>query len=88
MNYRTLLRSARQAFALYLAHRGGDHFLVEVTSSRFDGLSLLEQHKLVYAAVQSRLDDGSIHRFRAHAVVLATGGYGNVFFLSTNAISP
>ena len=26
---------------------------------------------------------GKLHRFSAHAVVLATGGYGNVFFLST-----
>ena len=31
------------------------------------------------------LRDGEIHRFAADAVVLATGGYGNVFFLSTNA---
>jgi len=29
---------------------------------------------------------GEIKRFGAHAVVLATGGYGNVFFLSTNAM--
>ena len=29
---------------------------------------------------------GKIERFGAHAVVLATGGYGNVFFLSTNAM--
>ncbi|MCB1020484.1 MAG: FAD-binding protein, partial [Acidobacteria bacterium] len=28
---------------------------------------------------------GKIERHAAHAVVLATGGYGNVFFLSTNA---
>ncbi|MBP9143465.1 MAG: fumarate reductase/succinate dehydrogenase flavoprotein subunit [Thermoanaerobaculia bacterium] len=28
---------------------------------------------------------GSIGRHAAHAVVLATGGYGNVFYLSTNA---
>ncbi len=27
------------------------------------------------------LDDGSIHRFRAHMVVLATGGYGRAFLL-------
>ncbi len=26
------------------------------------------------------LDDGTIHRFRAHKVVLATGGYGRVYF--------
>jgi succinate dehydrogenase / fumarate reductase flavoprotein subunit len=29
---------------------------------------------------------GKLERFFAHAVVLATGGYGNVFFLSTNAM--
>jgi len=29
---------------------------------------------------------GKVKRFGAHAVVVATGGYGNVFFLSTNAM--
>ncbi|WP_108425204.1 fumarate reductase/succinate dehydrogenase flavoprotein subunit [Flagellimonas amoyensis] len=32
------------------------------------------------------LVSGKIERHSAHAVVLATGGYGNVFFLSTNAM--
>ncbi len=32
------------------------------------------------------LTTGEIKRFSAHAVVVATGGYGNVFFLSTNAM--
>jgi succinate dehydrogenase / fumarate reductase flavoprotein subunit len=31
------------------------------------------------------LDDGSIHRFRAHLVVLATGGYGRAYFSCTSA---
>ena len=31
------------------------------------------------------LDDGSIHRFRAQAVVLATGGYGRVYYSATSA---
>ncbi len=30
---------------------------------------------------------GEIEKFAAHAVVVATGGYGNVFFLSTNAMN-
>lgn len=30
---------------------------------------------------------GALERYSAHAVVLASGGYGNVFFLSTNAMS-
>jgi succinate dehydrogenase / fumarate reductase flavoprotein subunit len=31
------------------------------------------------------LDSGEVFSLSGHAVVLATGGYGNVFFLSTNA---
>jgi succinate dehydrogenase / fumarate reductase flavoprotein subunit len=31
------------------------------------------------------LDDGTIHRFRAHSVVLATGGYGRAYFSCTSA---
>ncbi|MFB0873056.1 MULTISPECIES: succinate dehydrogenase flavoprotein subunit [unclassified Sphingobium] len=33
------------------------------------------------------MEDGSIHRFRAHAVVLATGGYGRAYFSATSAHS-
>ncbi len=31
------------------------------------------------------LDDGSLHIFRAHKVVLATGGYGRAYFSATSA---
>ncbi|MFL6843634.1 MAG: succinate dehydrogenase flavoprotein subunit [Allosphingosinicella sp.] len=31
------------------------------------------------------LEDGSVHRFSAKAVVLATGGYGRVYFTATSA---
>jgi succinate dehydrogenase / fumarate reductase flavoprotein subunit len=31
------------------------------------------------------MDDGTIHRFRAQAVVLATGGYGRAYFSATSA---
>ena len=43
---------------------GGDHFQVTVTSGRFDGLSLVEQHRLVYEALAAPLGDGSIHELR------------------------
>jgi len=43
---------------------GGDHFQVIVTSPRFDGLSLVDQHKLVYAALERPLADGTIHELR------------------------
>lgn len=42
----------------------GDHFSVEVTSQQFDGLSRVEQHRLVYGSLQSMLDDGSIHALK------------------------
>ncbi|MFN0193871.1 MAG: succinate dehydrogenase flavoprotein subunit [Aestuariivirga sp.] len=31
------------------------------------------------------LEDGSIHRFRAHQTILATGGYGRAYFTATSA---
>ena len=37
--------------------------------------------------ITRNLITGKIERYAAHAVVIATGGYGNVFFLSTNAMS-
>jgi succinate dehydrogenase / fumarate reductase, flavoprotein subunit len=36
--------------------------------------------------IARNLVTGKIERFAAHAVVVATGGYGNAFFLSTNAM--
>ena len=42
----------------------GDHFQVTLTSPRFDGLPLVEQHRLVYAALEGPLADGTIHELR------------------------
>ncbi len=36
--------------------------------------------------IARNLVTGKLERFGAHAVVIATGGYGNVYFLSTNAM--
>ena len=36
--------------------------------------------------IARNLVTGQLERFAAHAVVLATGGYGNTYFLSTNAM--
>jgi succinate dehydrogenase / fumarate reductase flavoprotein subunit len=35
--------------------------------------------------VALRLDDGTIHRFRSHMTILATGGYGRTYFTCTSA---
>ncbi|MEY3367237.1 MAG: hypothetical protein RI973_392, partial [Bacteroidota bacterium] len=37
--------------------------------------------------IARNLVTGKLERFAAHCVVLATGGYGNVFYLSTNAMN-
>ena len=36
--------------------------------------------------IARNLVNGEIERHSAHAVVIASGGYGNIFFLSTNAM--
>jgi stress-induced morphogen len=43
---------------------GGDHFQVTVASARFEGLALIDQHRLVYDALAAPLADGSIHELR------------------------
>ena len=43
---------------------GGDHFQVVVASARFDGLPLVEQHRLVNEALAAPLADGTIHELR------------------------
>jgi stress-induced morphogen len=64
---RALLESAfPDASELDVADRtgGGDHFQVTVASPRFDGLSLVDQHRLVYDALAEPLADGTIHELR------------------------
>jgi stress-induced morphogen len=39
----------------------GDHLRATVSASPFEGLSRLDQHRLVKAAVKERFDDGTIH---------------------------
>jgi stress-induced morphogen len=38
-----------------------DHLRATVAAPQFEGLSRIEQHKLVKKAVQTRFEDGSIH---------------------------
>jgi stress-induced morphogen len=43
---------------------GGDHFHVTVVSPRFNTLTLVDQHRLIYDALAAPLGDGSIHELR------------------------
>jgi stress-induced morphogen len=40
---------------------GGDHLRAVVSAPQFEGKSRIDQHRMVRAAVQARMDDGSIH---------------------------
>lgn len=53
---------------------GGDHLRVVVRAPQFADLSRLEQHRLVKAAVQERMDDGSIHALSLKTIAAAPGG--------------
>jgi stress-induced morphogen len=39
----------------------GQHLRAVVTASQFAGLSRIDQHRLVKAAIKPRFDDGSVH---------------------------
>lgn len=43
---------------------GGDHFQVTLTTPAFNGMPLLEQHRLVNDALAEPLRDGTIHELR------------------------
>lgn len=42
----------------------GNHFFIEVASPRFDGLSLVDQHRLVNEALAAPFASGRIHEMR------------------------
>lgn len=54
--------------------------------NRHEMLDLVLVNGKARGIIARDLVSGEIERHSAHAVVLATGGYGNVFFLSTNAM--
>ena len=49
---------------------GGQHLRAVVSAPQFDGLSRLDQHRLVKAAVKERFDDGSIHALSVKTSIL------------------
>ena len=74
-----LLLGAYQALARQV-HLGN----VEL-HARTEVLDVVVKDGVAVGVVTRNLVSGGVRSFSGHAVVLATGGYGNVFFLSTNA---
>lgn len=48
---------------------GGNHLRAIVAAPQFAGLSRIDQHRLVKAAVKPRFDDGAIHALSINASV-------------------
>jgi succinate dehydrogenase / fumarate reductase flavoprotein subunit len=46
---------------------------------------LMDEEGVCRGVFAWNLDDGTLHRFRAHMTVLATGGYGRAYFSATSA---
>ena len=55
--------------------------------TRYEMLDLVIIDGRARGIIARNLVTGEIERFAAHAVVIATGGYGNGYFLSTNAMA-
>ena len=48
-------------------------------------LDLIMENGAVRGVMAMSLEDGTMHRFRAHKTILATGGYGRTYFSCTSA---
>jgi succinate dehydrogenase / fumarate reductase flavoprotein subunit len=46
---------------------------------------IMDDEGVCRGVIAWNLEDGSIHRFQAHIVILATGGYGRTYFWCTSA---
>ncbi len=55
--------------------------------TRRDMMDLVMVDGRARGVIMRNLVTGELERYFGHAVVIATGGYGNVFFLSTNAMA-
>ena len=64
----------------------------QINAGKVKSYNRYEMHDIVMIDGRARgiiarnLVTGKLERFAAHAVVIATGGYGNTYFLSTNAM--
>ena len=60
---KTMIEAALPGAAVEVVDETGtaDHLKATVTAPQFEGLSRIDQHRMVKAAVRERFDDGQIH---------------------------
>ena len=76
-----LLIGAYQALSRQIARGSVEMY------NRHEMLDLVKIDGTARGIITRNLVTGEIERFAGHAVVLGTGGYGNVYYLSTNAMN-
>lgn len=60
-------------------------FAVFLRAVEYFALDLLMKDGVCVGVIALCMEDGTIHRFRAHQTILATGGYGRAYFSCTSA---
>ena len=83
--YRTCAVADRTGHALLHSLYGqslrhNTHFFIE-----FIAMDLLMQDGECVGVMAYNQEDGTLHRFRAHKTIIATGGYGRAYFSCTSA---
>lgn len=83
--YRTCAVADRTGHALLHTLYGqslkyNTHYFIE-----FFALDLLKHNGKVVGCIAYNQEDGTIHRFKAHRTIIATGGYGRAYFSCTSA---
>ncbi len=55
--------------------------------NRHEMMDIVVKNNIAIGVIVRNLVNGSLERHFGHAIILASGGYGNVFYLSTNAMN-
>ena len=55
------LKKAFTTADLEIDFNDGQHMTIKLISADFEGMSLIDQHRKVYAAVQDLIDEGHLH---------------------------
>ena len=84
--YRTCAAADRTGHALlHTLHQQALRHQVEFFNEYFALDLIMDEDGSCRGLIALRLEDGTLHRFKAQLTVLATGGYGRVYFSCTSA---
>jgi len=84
--HRTCAAADRTGHAiLHTLYQQSLQFKAEYFIEYFSLDLIMDEEGVCRGVIAWNLDDGTLHRFRAHQVILATGGYGRAYFSATSA---